>query len=1379
VSRTATPQSSESSRAFHSRSGRRLSARVGVLLGALGLVAGMLQVAFIAGAPPAGATGPTPLYANQLTDDEGGAGSACLSPSSDNGCSLRSAADYANANPGTQFQINLIAGTYNLEAADGGDIEMDNGSGVIVTGQGQGNTIVQHDPSETTSYFRIFRMDDASVQMTGLTISGGNPEAYGGGGILGDSSSELFLTDVTVACNGLETATEACPDAPGGGSVELGGGIYMGTGENYLLGSGLVVLNNQATDGGGIAVGGDSEGLILGDDSTGNHSVVSDNTAVCSGLCGAYGGGIYDIDGPATLTNAVVSGNSVSAFEGSGAGIYYEGASDGLTLSGGSVTCNGLTGVSPDTGPCTGAPTGDYVFLEGGGIDDEVGGSTLTGVDVDGNAAEDGGGIYEDGDGIDMTGGTLSNNTATDDGGGIDIEYGVTNLVESVSIGGNSAEDGGGSYIDDSESLAQAFFVADANDGNSASYSGGGIEIDGGGLVVSDTNTLGELPVVIGPSTVSSNTAEYGGGLVFENYDGGGICDGSATYYSGDFPSDGSSVPSNDCVTDTTLQGNTAFDDGGGEGGAITNWDGKLTVSDSDLTGNSTDGEGGAIYDDEYTTVRNSSITANTVVTPTDDEGYGGGIYNDEEWLYVANSNISGNSVSAPGTGGDAYGGGVYGDDGDNVLVNSTISGNSLSSIGEADGAGFYDSSDDSSLQNDTIAANAGATYGGGIWTSDSDEDDANLTISGNQVSAPGGGGGMYADSSSEVNISGSILSGDTAAGVPNECDLGVAFSTEEYNIDQGTTCGLSGTGDLSSTDPDLAPLGSYAGPSDSSDQAGVPGSSNELQVMAPATGSPVVGAETSCLSADDSTPLTTDEVGNARGDTCDMGAYEGTSAPASSLPTPPAAPAGSTSSASGSSGSPTGTATATNSGTTASGTGEGALTVAQYSSDPVGAPTFSSAGEYFDVDLSAGNTFSSATIEDCNLNGGTTLEWWNPAADSGAGAWQAVTPTLSVGSPPCLIATISSTSSPSLAELTGTVLAVGSGPALVTLAQGPPTAASVADGSVYSGQLTVTNGVGTVTYAETASAQSADVVVSSSGALSAGSSLAPGTYTVSGTDADTAGDTGTWSFALTVNASTTTTVPPTPTQGYREVASDGGVFNFGNAGSFGSEGGKALSSPVVGMAATADGAGYWEVSANGTVYAFGDAVSYGSLAGTHLNSPIVGIAATATGKGYWLVASDGGIFSYGDAKFFGSTGSLHLNKPIVGMAATPDGGGYWLVASDGGIFSYGDAAFYGSMGGKALNKPIVGLATTPSGKGYWLVASDGGIFSYGDAKFLGSTGSIHLNKPVVGMLATPDGGGYWLVASDGGIFAYGDATFEGSEGGTHLNSPVVGMAAG
>ena len=84
-------------------------------------------------------------------------------------------------------------------------------------------------------------------------------------------------------------------------------------------------------------------------------------------------------------------------------------------------------------------------------------------------------------------------------------------------------------------------------------------------------------------------------------------------------------------------------------------------------------------------------------------------------------------------------------------------------------------------------------------------------------------------------------------------------------------------------------------------------------------------------------------------------------------------------------------------------------------------------------------------------------------------------------------------------------------------------------------------------------------------------------------------------------------------------------------------------------------------MAADGGVFSFGDAGYFGSQGGSALNSPIVGIAPTPTGNGYWLVAADGGVFAFGDASFLGSEGGSRLNSPVVGIAPTPTGNGYWL----------------------------------------------------------------------------------------------------------------------
>jgi hypothetical protein len=72
-------------------------------------------------------------------------------------------------------------------------------------------------------------------------------------------------------------------------------------------------------------------------------------------------------------------------------------------------------------------------------------------------------------------------------------------------------------------------------------------------------------------------------------------------------------------------------------------------------------------------------------------------------------------------------------------------------------------------------------------------------------------------------------------------------------------------------------------------------------------------------------------------------------------------------------------------------------------------------------------------------------------------------------------------------------------------------------------------------------------------------------------------------------------------------------------------------------MAATPDGGGYWLVASDGGIFAFGDGGFYGSTGNIVLNEPVVGMTPGPQGQGYWMVASDGGIFAFGDAPFYGS----------------------------------------------------------------------------------------------------------------------------------------------
>jgi alpha-tubulin suppressor-like RCC1 family protein len=100
----------------------------------------------------------------------------------------------------------------------------------------------------------------------------------------------------------------------------------------------------------------------------------------------------------------------------------------------------------------------------------------------------------------------------------------------------------------------------------------------------------------------------------------------------------------------------------------------------------------------------------------------------------------------------------------------------------------------------------------------------------------------------------------------------------------------------------------------------------------------------------------------------------------------------------------------------TASG-GTGAITVGPYSADPAATATFMSSGDYFDVNLSAGNSFGEVQFSDCELNGGAAIYWeddgvWEPVSDETAPAGG------------CITVTVNSSTSPDLSEMGGTVFA-------------------------------------------------------------------------------------------------------------------------------------------------------------------------------------------------------------------------------------------------------------------------------------------------------------------------------------------------------------------
>ncbi len=124
------------------------------------------------------------------------------------------------------------------------------------------------------------------------------------------------------------------------------------------------------------------------------------------------------------------------------------------------------------------------------------------------------------------------------------------------------------------------------------------------------------------------------------------------------------------------------------------------------------------------------------------------------------------------------------------------------------------------------------------------------------------------------------------------------------------------------------------------------------------------------------------------------------------------------------------------------------------------------------------------------------------------------------------------------------TVTYLGS-PAAGTITQVPPTGRTVtplhSDGG-FIDHLAVTGSKGTTTYGVTSS--NAHLHVSGSGLVATvGGPVAVGTYTVSGAVTDSFGDTGTWTYTLSVIPGTITQVPPKG-RTVTPPMSDGGFFD-------------------------------------------------------------------------------------------------------------------------------------------------------------------------------------------------------------------------------------------
>ena len=263
--------------------------------------------------------------------------------------------------------------------------------------QGLGADVLIVDADEHSRVLHIAGAE-TDVDLTGLTIKGGQSTSHGGG--IHNDEGTVTLTNVTVSAN-TSTATSY-----GGGGIHNnlgtlaltnstvsnneasrhGGGIYNWEGMVTLTNS-TVSDNSAGAAAGGIA----NSGTLMLIDST-----VSDNEAVSNG------GGIFNWD-TLTLTNSTVSGNSAAS---AGGGIGNSGMA---TLTNTTVSGNASQKY-----------TSYDATVGGGGIYNNLGTLMLTNTTVSGNWAEcyhdideDFGAAYSLGGGILNWSGTLTLTNST------------------------------------------------------------------------------------------------------------------------------------------------------------------------------------------------------------------------------------------------------------------------------------------------------------------------------------------------------------------------------------------------------------------------------------------------------------------------------------------------------------------------------------------------------------------------------------------------------------------------------------------------------------------------------------------------------------------------------------------------------------------------------------------------------------------------------------------------------------------------------------------------------------------------------------------------------------------------------------------------------
>jgi uncharacterized repeat protein (TIGR01451 family)/CSLREA domain-containing protein len=620
------------------------------------------------------------------------------------------------------------------------------------------------------------------------------------------SDGDCSLRDAIIIANGNGEADV----------ITLGAGTYalslVGTGENEAATGDLDVTEALTITGLGpeqtiIDASGVISDRVL-DVRPGAGTVVISGVTIMNGHVIGSGGGIYNDDADLTLVNVIVSSNVATGTSpgGYGGGVYVRDGS--VALQEGQILSN--TAVEYGGGVYVGQAAATFV---------QTGASIIAHNIVIGAGSSSGGGVYVGSGHATLSGGQIYSNTADNRGGGVFVNGHAT--LSGTQIFDNTANDGGGVFIGSGRVTLSGGQILS----NTARYDGGGIHIAWSDAVFTQT----------GDSAIAYNTADD---------EGGGVCvkEGSAILSGTQVISNAARVGGGLFVGPrgaATLNGgailsNTASGEGGGVymGGYLAAV--FTQTGDSLIAFNVAENGGGLRVYRGSATLNGAQIRNNTAQGAGTWDGGGG--------LLVSAADVTLDSVQIVSNTSNARGGGVYLNSGTAMVrVNR---GRITHNTAQALGGGLCNSGGALALLNTTVSGNAATTDGGGFYNGSGTSVLTFTTVASNTTS--GDGGGIYNSSGGTVRLLNTLL----AHNGPANCSGAVA--SDGHNLDNGASCGLSASGDITDTDPLIGPL----------DAEGV-------HPLLP--GSPAIDHGL-CLPG-----VTTDQRGMPRSQVagCDIGAYE------------------------------------------------------------------------------------------------------------------------------------------------------------------------------------------------------------------------------------------------------------------------------------------------------------------------------------------------------------------------------------------------------------------------------------------------------------------------------------------------------------------------